>query len=284
MPSTTINSPRRWDRARFYTIAGRQWPSVTTVLDIIAKPTLGPWYAKEERRYFEAAMLEVLAKPGARDPAYVLTAVAAAVSGVKAADRAKQQAATIGTAVHAGIEWHLRSRLGEDAGPEPTLPDEALWAVESWKDWTQSVHLEPLAIERTVYCEACGYAGTLDLYARVGGVLSVLDWKSGKAIYPEAFLQNVAYRHAAAGLGLPSEQGLIVRLPKLVEDPAWEVMLVPESVTMADFRAALSLWRWQRQMKGLPVGDWERAQAPTCCAETDAVEALPSRATAGLEQ
>jgi hypothetical protein len=28
---------------------------VTTILDIIAKPALGPWYAKEERRYFRVA-------------------------------------------------------------------------------------------------------------------------------------------------------------------------------------------------------------------------------------
>jgi hypothetical protein len=151
----TNAAPRSFDRARFYTIDGQQWPSVTTVLDIIAKPALGPWYAKEERRYFEAAMLEVLTKPGARDPEYVLSAVAEAVSGVKAADRAKQQAASIGTAMHAGIEWALRTRLGEDAGPEPRLPDAAAWALESWKDWAKSVTLEPLAIERPVHCEVC---------------------------------------------------------------------------------------------------------------------------------
>jgi hypothetical protein len=177
MAATGTTSPPRVDRARFYTIEGQHWPSVTTILDIIAKPALGPWYAKEERRYFEAAMLEVLSRPGARDPEYVLTAVAEAVSGVKAADRAKQQAASIGTAMHAGIEWALRTQLEEDAGPEPRLPDAAAWAVESWKDWAKSVALEPLAIERTVYCEVCGYAGTLDLYARVSGVLTVLDWK-----------------------------------------------------------------------------------------------------------
>ena len=169
-------------RDRFYTIEGQRLPSVTTVLDIIAKPALGPWYAKEERRHFEAAMLEVLARPGARDPEYVLAAVADAVTGVKAADREKQKAAAIGTAVHAGIEWELRRQLGEDPGPDPRLPEAAAWAVESWKDWARSVHLEPLAIERTVYCLACGYAGTLDLYARVKGVPTVLDWKSGKAI------------------------------------------------------------------------------------------------------
>jgi len=255
MSGPTATPPTQWNRARFYNIHGRQLPSVTTILDVIAKPALGPWYAKEERRFFEAAMLEVLARPGVRDPEYVLSAVAQAVTGVKAADRERQKATAIGTAVHAGIEWHLRTRLGEDAGPEPRLPEGALWAVESWKDWAQSVDLQPLAIERSVYCELCGYAGTLDLYARVAGILSVIDWKSGKAIYPEAFLQNVAYRHAADRLGLPSEQGLVVRLPKLIDDPVWEVMTVPETVTLADFLAAGNLWRWQRRMDGQPEGD-----------------------------
>jgi hypothetical protein len=242
-------------RDRFYTIEGQRLPSVTTVLDIIAKPALGPWYAKEERRYFETAMLEVLSRPGARDPEFVLAAVAEAVTGVKAADREKQKAAAIGTAVHAGIEWELRRQLGEDAGPAPRLPEAAAWAVESWKDWARSVNLEPLAIERTVHCLECGYAGTLDLYARVKGVLTVLDWKSGKAIYPEAFLQNLAYRHAATRAGLPSTQGLIVRLPKQLDDPGWEVMPVSAALTLEDFLAALRLWRWQRTMNGQPTGE-----------------------------
>jgi len=116
------------------------------------------------------------------------------------------------------------------------------------------VNLEPLAIERTVYCLASGYAGTLDLYARVKGALTVLDWKSGKAIYPEAFLQNIAYRHAATRAGLPSAQGLIVRLPKRLDDPAWEVMPVPATLMLDDFLAALRLWRWHRGMNGQPTG------------------------------
>src|SRR5947207_7104778 len=152
MASVTARASSRLWRDRFYTIEGRRLPSVTTVLDIIAKPALAPWYAKEERRHFETAMLEVLSRPGARDPEYVLAAVVAAVSGVKAADREKQSALTIGSALHAGIEWELRRALGEDAGPAPVLPDPALWALESWKDCTRSVALEPLAIKRTGYC------------------------------------------------------------------------------------------------------------------------------------
>src|ERR1700757_3517938 len=96
-PSAAQSAP--WSRARFYTIHGRQLPAVTSILDVIAKPALGPWYAKEERRYFEAAMLEVLARPGARDPEYVLSAVADAVTGIKAGERAQQKARAIGAAV-----------------------------------------------------------------------------------------------------------------------------------------------------------------------------------------
>lgn len=156
------------------------------------------------------------------------------------------------------------------------MPAAAAWAVESWKDWAQSVALESLAIERVVYCEDCGYAGTLDLYARVKGIPTVLDWKTGRAIYPEAFLQNVAYRHAAARLGMPPEQGIIVRLPKQFDDPAWEAMHVAETVTMEDFLAALQLWRWQRRMEGRSLGR-ENGTAgsstigspPGCCRRCD---------------
>ena len=50
-------------------------------------------------------------------------------------------------------------------------------------------------------------------------------------------------------------QGCIVRLPKRLDDPAFEVGWVPETVTLADFLAALRLWRWARRMAGLPTGD-----------------------------
>jgi hypothetical protein len=121
--------------------------------------------------------------------------------------------------------------------------------VESWKDWASSVALEPLAVERTVFCDTCGYAGTLDLYARGKGVLTVLDWKSGKAIYPEAFLQNVACRHAAKRQWMSSAQGLTVRLPKLMTDPTWDVMPGPQcsrsrtSWQPSSFGGGCDVWR-----------------------------------------
>ena len=54
---------------------------------------------------------------------------------------------------------------------------------------------------------------------------------------------------------MASDQGLVVRLPKLLDDPAWEVMAVPATLRQADFLAALQLWRWQRHMAGRSTGD-----------------------------
>jgi hypothetical protein len=94
-------------------------------------------------------------------------------------------------------------------------------------------------------------------------VVTLGDYKTSKAIYGESFLQNRAYRHAATQQGLPTAAGLILRLPKLLADPAFEAMPVPADTSMDAVLAAFHLWRWQRAVQGKPVGT--RA-APRPCA------------------
>ncbi len=241
------------DSARFYTIAGVTLPSVTTILDVVEKPALMWWAANMERRAMETALLDVLTQEGARDPEWVLGEMAKRLTGAKAFVREKDKAANIGTAAHAWCEWRTRQLLGEKVGDEPQVPDAALIAVESWKDWAKDVDFTPICAERTVYCIECGYAGTLDWIAKVRGVVTLGDYKTSKGIYPEAFLQNRSYRHAAMKCGLPTDQGVIVRLPKTLEDPTFEVMVVPDT-SMDDFLAVLRVWRWKRLIEGKPVG------------------------------
>jgi len=96
-------------------------------------------------------------------------------------------------------------------------------------------------VERTVFCAACGYAGTADRIGMVAGRLTLGDYKTDGALSPEHMLQLVAYRHAAAQQGLPTTAGLIVRLPKTLADPEFEfeTMWVPDAVSMEPFLAAL---------------------------------------------
>src|SRR5438105_3857770 len=121
------------DEARFYPIDGQNFPSVTTIISVINKPALVPWAAKAERRAFEVAMLAIAAQSPLIPADVLLDRVIDAVTGVKAAEREKQAAATIGTAIHAWIGWQLHRQLGDKIGPEPPLPDLAAWAVETWK-------------------------------------------------------------------------------------------------------------------------------------------------------
>jgi hypothetical protein len=239
--------------------------SVTTGLSIIDKSApLMHWAVNRERMVVAEAIqrvfvdLEALVGDPEKRRSDFLKAVhggydafVGAISGAKAMVKANEEALMIGTAAHAMIEWLNRKQMGEKVGPEPKVPDAALLAVEAFKDWAKAVDFTPLVIERVVYCAEpeCYYAGTFDFIALVQGIRTLGDFKTSRAIYTESFLQNIAYRHAAEQCGMPTEQGIILRLPKTLEDPAFEAMPVPPT-DLEDFRSCLRLWRWRRRMEG----------------------------------
>ena len=141
---------------------------------------------------------------------------------------AREAPATSAREAHQAIEWLLRTALGAEAGPKPVISAPALIAVQAFKAWALRVTLKPILIERIVYSKRHRYAGTLDLLARVDGVLTMIDFKTGKAVYHEAHLQAAAYSAALEEMGYREPtQSLIVRLPKVAGDPPVEVVPVP---------------------------------------------------------
>jgi hypothetical protein len=149
------------------------------------------------------------------------------------------------------IEWLLRKAMNLPIGPEPRVVDKAMWAVMAWQDWVASVSLKPLWIEQMVWSDTYGYAGTMDLLAEVNGRQVIVDWKTGKAIYAEAHLQNVAYQVAVKEMGHGDPVGgYIVRLPKNEDDPAFEVVEAgPVDALFPVFRHAQGLWAWSYQQE-----------------------------------
>lgn len=234
---------------RFYPVDDRQLPSVTEILRCIGKPALIQWAAKEERNLVIEVATDLYedahGTPKMSRPTYVAT-LDARIGKLRANQRLLQKAGEIGAQVHALIEWNLRRLLGQKVGPEPRVEDKAQWAFMAWEDWAKKVALKPLLIEQTVFSLLHGYAGTMDLLAMVEDVLTLVDFKSGKAIYAESFLQNVAYQVALAEMGHgPAEAGCIVRLPKNESDPAFEVQAAPAvSELFPTFLAVKQVWRW----------------------------------------
>jgi hypothetical protein len=243
--------------SRFYDTPEGSFPSVTTILNAVAKPALVPWAAKMERELVLRTAVELNddLPMGLRLPrmAYSLE-LEKRLPKTKAHQKELDKAADIGSQIHGRIEWELRRELRQEVGREPQLSEKALWGFMAWEDWRKQANLVPLAIEQTIWHGRNGYAGTLDLMAELDTPwgkrgIAIIDWKSGKGIYPEALLQNAAYVSAARYLNHADEQthGLIVRVPKMETDPDFEVRWIrsgEQPALLDTFLAVFRLWRW----------------------------------------
>jgi hypothetical protein len=252
-------------QGRFYNIDGQDYASVTTILQAISKPALVGWAAKEERTMTIQAAADlyedVHGTPKMSRPTYITT-LDARIGKIKAHQKLLAKAAEIGSQAHALIEWNMRKALGQVVGPEPKIEEKALWAFMAFEDWAKAVDLMPVLIEQTVYSHTHCYAGTMDLLARVNGVLTLLDFKTSKAVYGEAHLQNVAYQVALAEMGHQrAEAGLILRLPKIEQDPAFEAVQVPPANTLfPTFLAVKQVWEWWYAEEQASRARWKQSQ------------------------
>lgn len=236
--------------SRFYRIGAHEYPSVTTVLQCINKPALLNWAAKVEREAVLAAVGELYADMPADKPyprSEFLALVSDRLKGTRAHEKEKIKAGDIGSAVHARIEWEFKRE-----GPEPVLSDQGLWAYMAWEDWRKSAELEIERTEETVWSDTYCFAGTMDWLGTItheGQRIRVLgDYKTGRALYPEASLQIAAYIEAIQERGNERDlSGCLVRLPKQFGDPAFEVRVIPVSQLddlFSAFLSVLKLWRW----------------------------------------
>ena len=99
-----------------------------------------------------------------------------------AAERYRDQAAARGDRVHEYCENVALRALGEEHDVEGTRETLALHAESAWADrfdeWWELYRPEPIATELTVWNQTVGYAGTLDLVARIGGRVCLIDYKT----------------------------------------------------------------------------------------------------------
>jgi len=145
---------------RFYAYEDRKFPSVTTILGCLDKPALVQWAANSTVEHIESILPELAnANPDQ---------VAALLKSAKTAfRRTSKKACDIGTLVHDMIECHLSGGMPESLLDEvgKTVKDKATNSFLAFLEWKDQVHLEPVALEHTVYHPALAYAGTCDAVA-----------------------------------------------------------------------------------------------------------------------
>ena len=158
--------------------------SCTTILKVIAKDALVYWAANKAADFINdnlkvGAIVDEIQKKQL-------------VDGCKHAHRkAKSDAADYGTMLHDLIE---RFAKGEDV-PDPVNPQLKKGFLD-FKAWVKEHKIVFKASERRVYSRKYRYSGTLDLIARSGKDLILIDIKTSSGIWDEYFLQMAAYIQA----------------------------------------------------------------------------------------
>jgi hypothetical protein len=148
-------------------------------------------------------------------------------------NEARDKAADAGHVTHTWIQDTLAGRERTEFPFTPDdIIDKAAHALTAFEDWAMRVELEVVATEVPLVHSKLGYGGTFDgigiLTTALGlRALMLLDWKSGKSLYPEHLVQLAAYREllrdaaaqlaangrAEAALPVP-EGGVLIKLDK----------------------------------------------------------------------
>lgn len=110
----------------------------------------------------------------------------------------KKEAADAGTMVHDYAESYIKARINGEPIPEVSdkLPQEAINGILAFLKWNSENQIIYFESERLIYSKQFGYCGKVDGIAEVNGEMTVIDFKTGNAIYPEMWIQVDAYRYA----------------------------------------------------------------------------------------
>lgn len=186
----TSGNLKNTKRGSFYWKDGKPYASVTTILGVIDKPALRRWYG--EQVYI--AMLN--------DP--TMQKEAALAAPYEISNRAKDR----GTTIHSLVEAYKKGNRIEDEN----IPKQFMPYARAFYKWTGQHPIEIVEQEKSIFSDKHRYAGTLDMLVKINNheELTVLDIKTGRDIYREAFMQTAAYQNALREQG--TEAGSIAIL------------------------------------------------------------------------
>ena len=129
-----------------------------------------------------------------------------AKKGWDEAEAIKSAAGDKGSKVHSAIEALLNGQevkmdsqfLNRSKGEMEELTVEEYECILSFADWWKTLPEQKTIIstEITVWSDAHGYAGTVDLVLEMEGVYWIVDIKTGQSVWSEYELQVSAYKHA----------------------------------------------------------------------------------------
>jgi len=103
--------------------------------------------------------------------------------------------AKIGKLAHALILAELEGKLPDTADYSSNQIKQAENCLASYWEWRTEKTIEPIMIEKPFISETHQFGGTSDFYGKIDNIPTIVDYKTGKGIWPEFIIQVAAYKH-----------------------------------------------------------------------------------------
>lgn len=171
--------------------------------------------------------------------------------GLEGIDSSKytDEAAAVGTLAHALIQAHLQGDKVNTDLFSPIQVDLAENAVLSFYEWASRHKIEPIICEIPMVSEKRRYGGTVDCYCMLDGKPTLLDFKTGKAIYDEYFVQTSAYKELLLEHGHPVDEIKILRVGRDETEGFEERSITDSSKYFKIFQNLLDIYYIKRELK-----------------------------------
>ncbi|MBA7607077.1 hypothetical protein ES703_14229 [subsurface metagenome] len=127
-------------------------------------------------------------------------------------DKYTDDKAAIGTLAHHMILCHLKGIEPDTSDYSAKQIDQAETCLIKYWDWEKHHILQTILAEHSLVSQLDNYGGTLDWYGYLDDIPTLIDYKTGKRIYPEMAYQLAAYLHLLVEAGYTAPQHLILRI------------------------------------------------------------------------
>jgi len=128
------------------------------------------------------------------------------------------KAADIGTVAHEILRARELKDEIDNSNIEPKIWELALQSVKSHDKWFQDMTMETILFEKLLVSEKHKYGGKPDKLALISNEETLLDYKSGKDIYDEYWMQVTAYAVLLLEHGYNPTRCMIINMPKAKGD------------------------------------------------------------------
>ncbi len=124
------------------------------------------------------------------------------------------KAANIGTVAHEILKGRELGYKIDNSNIAPDNWEAALQSVKSHDQWFKGMKIKTITAEEPLVSKEFMYGGTVDKYAYITGEETLVDYKSGKDIYDDYFIQLTAYCRLVIESGQPLKRAITVNMPK----------------------------------------------------------------------